>query len=159
MVYQVLPIIVFPPIWIIILRRVFIRSLVFSKEQYQDLYCFCYISMICPIVCFILNQECMLIGHTYLTYSNGNIHSIQSLLSEDLLILIEHSHSSKSLGVLIDKNPTCGNHVDTIRKKAASGNPSIIVCPLPPCMLSITATNHILTTTACYGVACAPIGY
>ena len=106
--------------------------------------------MICPIVCFILNQECMLIGHTYLTYSNGNIHSIQSLLNEDLLILIEHSHSSKSLG---------GNHVDTIWKKAASGNPSIIVCPLPPCMLSITATNHILTTTASYGVACAPIGY
>ena len=25
------------------------------------LYCFCYISMICPIVCLILNQECMLI--------------------------------------------------------------------------------------------------
>ena len=24
-------------------------------------HCFCYISMICPIVCFILNQECMLI--------------------------------------------------------------------------------------------------
>ena len=29
-------------------------------------------------------------------------------------VLIKHSHSSKSLGVLIDENLTCENHVDTI---------------------------------------------
>ena len=94
---------------------------------------------------------------THLTYSNGNIHSIQSSLNECLLninrwliantlmlhhmtktelmldgsrqklnnlpslpslninnVLIKHSHSSKSLGVLIDENLTCENHVDTI---------------------------------------------
>ena len=55
----------------------------YSPRQYQGLYCFCYTSMICPgIVCFILNKECM---YTHLTYLNGNIHSIQTFLNEDLL--------------------------------------------------------------------------
>ena len=29
-------------------------------------------------------------------------------------VLIKHSHSSKSLSVVIDENLTCENHVDTI---------------------------------------------
>ena len=44
----------------------------------------CYISMICPIVCSLCAEnQCA--GDTHLTYSNGNIHSIQSSLNEDLL--------------------------------------------------------------------------
>ena len=89
---------------------------------------------------------------------NGNIHSIQTFLNEDLLnikrsvayrkqinviymtktefklngsrpklnnlpslpslninnVSIKHSHSSKSLSMLIDENLTCENHVDTV---------------------------------------------
>ena len=112
--------------------------------------------MICPIVCFIFNKEIMYVDDTHLTYSNGNIHPIQSSLNEDLLninhwlitnklmlhmtktefmlhgsrqklnnlpsppslninkVPIKHSHSSKSVSVLIDENLTCENHVDTI---------------------------------------------
>ena len=29
-------------------------------------------------------------------------------------VLIKHSHSSKSLSMLIDENLTCKNHVDTV---------------------------------------------
>ena len=67
----------------------------------------------------------------------------------------------KSLSVLIDENLTCENHVDTIVHyiKENCVNPSIIVCPLPPYMLSITTANHILTTAVCYRVAHASIGY
>ena len=64
--------------------------------------------------------------------------------------------------MLIDENLTCENHVDTIAhciKKIASAYPPITVCPLPPYMLSIMTTNHILTTAACYRVARVPIGY
>ena len=39
----------------------------------------------------------------------------------------------------------------TILKKIASANPSIIVCPLLPHMLSITTANHILTTAVAIG--------
>ena len=41
--------------------------------------------MVCPIVCFILTKECIYVDDTHLTYLNGNIHSIQCLLNEDLL--------------------------------------------------------------------------
>ena len=41
--------------------------------------------MVYPIVCFILNKECTYVDDTHLTYLKGNIHSIQSLLNEDLL--------------------------------------------------------------------------
>ena len=83
-----LPINVFPPIWIIILRNVLSMvpfqnvaplSVVFPKERHKGLYCFCYI-YICymfllyiyiyiyiyindlpiNIVCFILNEEFIL---------------------------------------------------------------------------------------------------
>ena len=100
---------------------------------------------------------------THLTYSNGNIPSVQSSLNEDLLSIncwltaskltlnmtktefmligsrqklnnlpslpslninnapIKHSHCSKSLGMLIDKNLTWENYVDASSKKIASG--------------------------------------
>jgi len=41
-------------------------------------------SMICPIVCLTLCQE-LYADDTYLSYSNGNIYSVQSSLNEDLL--------------------------------------------------------------------------
>ena len=43
--------------------------------------------MICQIVCFILNKEIMYVDDTHLTYSNGNIHPIQSSLNEGLLYI------------------------------------------------------------------------
>ena len=38
--------------------------------------------------CLFHSEPRMYVDDTHLTYSNGNIHSIQSLLNEDLLILI-----------------------------------------------------------------------
>ena len=42
----------------------------------------------------------------------NNLPSLPSLNINN--VLIKHSHFSKSLGVLIDENLTCENHVDTI---------------------------------------------
>ena len=72
---------------------------------------------------------------------------------------IKHSHCFKSLGVLVDENPTWENHVDAISRKIASGSGAVkrinhcLPC-LPPCTLSIIPlSNHILTIAAWYRVA------
>ena len=106
----------------------------------------------------LYSEQRMYVDDTHLTYLNGNIHSIQTFLNEDLLnikrsvayrkqinviymtktefklngsrpklnnlpslpslninnVSIKHSHSSKSLSMLIDENLTCENHVDTV---------------------------------------------
>ena len=95
-----LPINVFPPIWIIILRNVLSMvpfqnvaplSVVFPKEQHKGLYCFCYIYIYIYIndlpnkYCLFHFKQRIYIDDTHLTYSIGNIHSIQSSLNEDLL--------------------------------------------------------------------------
>ena len=52
--------------------------------------------------------------------------------------------------MLIDENLTRENYVDVISTTLET----IIVCPLSPYMLSITAlSDHILTIAECYGVA------
>ena len=49
---------------------------------------------------------------------NGSRQKLNNLLSLPSLnitnVLIKHSNSSKSHGILIDENLTCENHVDTI---------------------------------------------
>ena len=90
----------------------------------------------------------------------NNLTSLPSLNINN--VLIKHSHSSKPLSMLIDENLTCENHVDTIIlyiKENCVWLPINHCLPLLPCMLSITAANHILTTAASYGVARTPIGY
>ena len=90
----------------------------------------------------------------------NNLTSLPSLNINN--VLIKHSHSSKPLSMLIDENLTCKNHVDTIIlyiKENCVWLPINHCLPLLPCMLSITAANHILTTAASYGVARTPIGY
>ena len=111
-----------------------------------------------PLNCLFHSEQRMYVDDTHLTYLNGNIHSIQTFLNEDLLnikrsvayrkqinviymtktefklngsrpklnnlpslpslninnVSIKHSHSSKSLSMLIDENLTCENHVDTV---------------------------------------------
>ena len=108
--------------------------------------------------CLFHSEQRMYVDDTHLTYLNGNIHSIQTFLNEDLLnikrsvayrkqinviymtktefklngsrpklnnlpslpslninnVSVKHSHSSKSLSMLIDENLTCENHVDTV---------------------------------------------
>ena len=91
--------------------------------------------------------EFMLIGSRQ---KLNNLPSLPSLKINN--VPIKHSYSTKSSGVLIDENLTWENHVDAISQKIASGigailNASIIVCPMPPCMMSIMAlSNHTLTT-------------
>ena len=150
-----LPINVFPPIWIIILRNVLSMvpfqnvassCVVFPKIISGPLLFLLYINDL-PLNCLFHSEQRMYVDDTHLTYLSGNILFIQTFLNEDLLNIkrsvayrkqinviymtktkfklndsrpklnnfpIKHSHSSKSLGVLIDENLTCKNHVDTV---------------------------------------------
>ena len=68
----------------------------------------------------------------------NNLTSLPSLNINN--VLIKHSHSSKSLSMLIDENLTCENHVDTIIhyiKENCVWLPINHCLPLLPCMLSL----------------------
>ena len=83
---------------------------------------------------------------THLTYSNGNIHSVQSSLKEDLLNINRWTANKLTrltlnmLGMLIDENLTWENYVDALSKKIASG------------IVAVNRINHCLPPTALHDV-------